>query len=227
MSNFSKNYYSPKDKSEYLSVTWEMGYRNVQIYHKERLVHVISLPSSLLDGIIIEDEELGKISVKFTVERPRKLEIKVNRKKYKTVNKIKLGYDFGGLIAVFTTLAVFAAIGLLILLGLAEFDLQNPLVLVLVIVDLVIIATYSSTVFLLKNKKAWAYFIGGALYLATTLFATVSESYIMTSFASTIVLVMRYGILAYIVFQGKHIANEIKRQRELTANPPNDELLDN
>ena len=227
MSNFSKNYYSPKNRSEYLSVIWEIGYRNVQIYHKERLVHTIPSPDSLMEGILIEDEELGKISVIFTIERPRKLEIKVNRKKYKTVNKIKLGYDFGGLIAVFTSLAVFAVMGTALLLGFTGFNLENPTVLVVFIFDLVLIATYGSTAYLFKKKKAWAYFIGGGLFLATTLFSTVFPSFVLSRIGNMIILVFRYGILIYIVFQGKHIANEIKRQQELATNPPNDELLDN
>ena len=58
MSSFSKIYYSPKDASLSLSAKWETGYRNIEIFHEDRLVHRIPHPGVLMKGIQIADEEL-------------------------------------------------------------------------------------------------------------------------------------------------------------------------
>lgn len=224
MSDFSKNYYSSKNKSKFLTLSWETGYRNIQLFDGNRLITTIDRPQHLIKGINVEDSEVGRIYLKFTTVGPKKVEIKVNRKKYVTVNKLKLGYDFSGLISVFTSLAVLVAIGLFILLGSTNFDFGIPIVATVTIIDIVIIGVYGTTSYLLSKKKTWAYFMGSGLYLATTLFATLTESIIFTSMFSIMLLIFRYGILIYIVLQAKHIINEIERQKTLQSR---DDLLDN
>lgn len=224
MSDFAKNYYSPKNKGKFLSLTWETGYRNVQLFDGTRLITTIEHPQQLIKGIKIEDSEFGRINLKFTTVGPKKVEIKVNRKKYVTVNKLKLGYDFSGLISVFTSLAVLVAIGLFILLGSTNFDFGIPIVAAITIIDIIIMSVYGITSYLLSKKHAWAYFVGGGLFLATTLFTTLTDSLIFTNMFSMMLLIFRYGILTYIVLQAKHIIKEIERQKSLLSS---DELLDN
>lgn len=212
----------------FLAVSWETGYRNIQVFHEGRLVHTINQPGVLVDGIKIVDEKLGKLKFVFSTERPRKLEIKVNNRKFKTVNKLDMGYEYGGLVAIFTTLAIFAAIETMIFGGLYDFDFAYLEFTGLFIINAAIVALYIVTSILLSKKKPWAYFIGGSMFLLTTLISTLGFSLIFVSFINIVLLVLRYGILIYIFLQGKHILKELKKSKNL--GPKNDlsnDLLDN
>jgi len=223
MSSFSKKYYAPKDPEKFLGVTWETGYKNIVITYNDRIVHVINQPATLMEGIKFEDEELGKIKIQFTTERPRKLEIKVNRKKYKTVNKIDLGYDYTGLVTVFTSLSVFALIGVLFLLGMVEFNIEHPVVKAILMIDILIIIAYGVTSYLLHKKKPMAYFIGASIFLFTTFYETFIESILWSDRVSFIYLIFRYSILIFILVQVRHILNEVNKGQKKSGD---NELLD-
>ncbi len=222
MSAFSKKYYSPKNSDEFLSVTWETGYKNIQIYHNSRLVHSINSPSVLMEGIKFEDAELGKIKIRFTTERPRKLEIKVNGKKYKTVSKLNLRYDYTGPITVFTTLSVFAAIGDMLFLGFNEFNISDPIVTTVFVIDIIIITIYGVTSYLLSKRKPWVFFLGTSVFALTTAIETTS-SWIVPPSLNFISLIFRFSILAYLILQARHI---VKEMRIVNKSAPNTELLD-
>jgi hypothetical protein len=220
MSTFTKKYYSPKDDNLFLSVSWEIGYRNIQVYHGDRLVHAIAHPGALEDGIKIEDEKLGKIKFIFSTTRPITLEIKVNNRKFKTVNKLDFSYDYGGLIALFTTLAIIAGIENMIFGGFYDFNFAIPAFTILFVINVVIVGFYIVTTYLLRKKKPWAYFIGVAVFLFTTVVSTFGFSLFLAPFVNSILLVIRYAILVYMALQGKHILKEMRNEQT-------DELLDN
>lgn len=223
MSAFSKKYYSPKNAEVFLFVSWDTGYRNIQIFYQDRLIHTIQQPTVLVKGIKIQDDELGTIKCSFTTTRPRKLEIKVNNKKFKTVNKLNLGYDYTGLIAIFTTLAVLAAMEIVIFGGMFGFNFSYPLFSIVFISGFIITVLYGVTSYLLSKKKPWAYFIGTSIFVITTLISILGVSLIFSSLANTIVLFFRFGILIYILIQIKHILKEMKRA---TISNHEDDLLD-
>jgi len=223
MSTFSKNYYSPKDSNKYLSVSWEKGYQNIQIYDQGRLVQTIQNPAVLMKGIVINDSDVGKIKIRFTTGRPRKLEIKVNNKKYKTVNKIDLGYDYTGLVTIFTFLSVFAFLGILILLGMTGFNVDHPIVKAVLVIDSIIVIAYGLTSYLLRKKKPMAYFVGTSIYLITTLYETFIESFLWSDTGSYLTLIFRYSLLIFILVQGRHILKEIKKEQASTSD---NEILD-
>lgn len=214
MSTFSKIYHSPKDPNLSLSVTWETGYRNIQVFHKDRLVHTIKQPAVLVDGIKIKDEELGTLKFSFSIARPRKLEIKVNNRKYKTINKLDLGYDYTGLVATFSSLAVFAAMEAFMLGGFYDFDFSIFEFKMLFIIDIVIVALYGTTSYLLSKRKAWSYFMGTSMFMLTSFFAITTFLLMTSSLMDIVLLVLRLGILTYILLQIKHILKEMKRPKQ-------------
>lgn len=211
MSTFSKKYYSPKDSNIFLSVSWESGYKNIQIFSESRLVYAISQPGILVEGIKFEDAELGIIKICFTSDRPRKLEIKVNKKKYKTINKIDLGYDYTGLITIFTSLAFFAVIENFMFGGLYGFEFSNSVFTAIFFVNFVIVAFYGITSYFLRKKKPAIYFVGASIFLITTLISIYGFSLILRPVLNNIFLIFRISILLYILFQGKHILKELRK----------------
>jgi hypothetical protein len=165
MSTFSKKYYSPKNPDMFLSVSWETGYRNIQVFHEGRLVHAINQPTVLVKGVKIQDEKLGTLKFFFSESRPRKLEIKVNRRKFKTINKLNLGYDYTGLITIFTTLSVLAVCESFVLGGLYEFNFSYPLFSFAFTSGFVIAALYGVTSYLLSKRKSWSFFMGTSMFV--------------------------------------------------------------
>lgn len=211
MSAFVKNYYSPKDPDLFLSVTWETGYRNIQVYHNQRLVHTIAQPAALIKGVTIQDEELGTIKFRFTTERPRKLEVKVNNKKFKTINKRDLGYDYTGLITIFTTLCVLAAMESIIIGGSAGFDFSYPFILVSFTLGILISVAYGVTSYLLSKRVSWSYFMGTGIFTVTSLLAVLNVVFGESGFGDLVFLIIRFGMLIYIYLQMKHILKEMKK----------------
>lgn len=224
MSSFSKKYYSPKNSAIFLSVTWETGYKNIQVFYAGRLMYSLDEPVALVDGVKFEDSELGKIKISFTLDRPRKLDIRVNNKKFKTVNKIKFGYDYGGLIAIFTTLSVFAAGENLLISEDYGYDYSSPVFSTLSAINFGIAAAYGITAYLLSQKKPWAYFLGTLLFLTTTILSFVDFSLIPGSFVSNLILAFRFSILLFLFLQGRHI---IKEMQKSSASKKAEDLLDN
>ncbi|MFK7783849.1 MAG: hypothetical protein AB8B56_01970 [Crocinitomicaceae bacterium] len=222
MSTFVKNYYSPKNPAIFLSVSWETGYRDIQVRYNGRLVHTIPQPTVLVDGVKIRDEELGVIKFKFTSDRPRKLVVKVNNKKFNTVNKF-YKYEYVGLVTVFTTLALFAGIEAFMLAGIYEFNFAFLPFTMIFVLGLIIAAIYGVTSFFLSKRVAWMYFVGAGIFTVTTVLSVFNVSFVLATWANYFVLFIRLGILAYLLFQMKHIIKEI---RKANGRIQDDSLLD-
>ena len=225
MSDFTKKYFSPKDSSLFLSLAWEKGYKDIQIFHGNRLVHSIKSPVPLMEGIQINDPELGKIKVRFTTERPRKLEIKVNGKKFKTVNNRKLGYDYTGLVTIFGVLALFAALSDLTFLGFSGFNFQHSLVFTVFIIDLIVIASYILTAYFLSKRKPQVYFLGTVIFTLTSAFDIFAQVITWEGVYYFIFLFFRIAFLIYIYSQIRNITKAIESSK--SGGNSKDELLDN
>ncbi|MFT6501867.1 MAG: hypothetical protein ACJASQ_001983 [Crocinitomicaceae bacterium] len=225
MSTFSKKYYSQKDSSFYLSLAWEKGYKNIQIFHGERLVHTIPGPAPLMKGVQINDSELGKVKIKFTIERPHKLEIKVNGKKFKTVNNIKLGYDYTGLITVFSVLALFATLSDLIFLGSSSFNFQHSVVFTVFVIDIIVITSYILTAYFLVKRKPHVYFLGTIIFTLTSAFDIFGQLFEWNGVYYFIFLFFRIAFLIFIYSQIGNIIKAIDNSKS-NGNSKND-LLDN
>ncbi|SFT40235.1 hypothetical protein SAMN05216474_0361 [Lishizhenia tianjinensis] len=114
MSTFTKRYFDPKDEHKHLTLVWEQGYRNIHIYYFKKLIQVIEDPVELKRGTWFDSEDVGKVSLAFTQDRPMKIELKVNGKKYRTVNKLKRELpNFVLLRALFIMFATTRAIGIM------------------------------------------------------------------------------------------------------------------
>jgi hypothetical protein len=221
VSDFNKNYYSPKNPAIFLSVSWETGYRNVQVRYNGRLIHTIPHPPVLVDGVKISDQELGTIKIRFSSGRPKKLEIKVNNKKFKTVNKFYT-YDYSGLTAIFSGLALFAGIETSILGLFYRFNFLYFDFTLFFIGGILITALYALTVILLMKKINWIYFFGTAIFTLTTILSVFNISLFLASWANYTVLIFRLGILIYLLTQAKHILKEMRKAQGKEEN----EILD-
>ena len=223
MSQFSKRYYSRKNKTIFLDLVWDAGYKNVQIYFKDNLLGTFPNPSVFINGVSLKHEELGKIKIKFTTVGPKKLEVKLNRKKLLTVNKLKLGYDFSGLIAVFATLSFFVLISIVILFLSYPDVLPISYILTPLLIEIFFFLLYGLCSYFLSKKKTWAYYVGTAAFTLTTL-ALISGLINMNSgLIFYLGLLIRFAILSYLILQFKNIREEEKRQSKVI---PSDSILD-
>lgn len=223
MSQFSKRYYSRKNKTIFLDLVWDAGYKNVQVYFKDKLVETFSNPSVLINGVSLKHEELGKINIKFTTIGPKKLEVKLNGKKLITVNKLKLGYDFSGLIAVFATLSFFVLISIAILFLSYSDILPISYFLTPLLIEIFFFLLYGLCSYFLSKKKTWAYYVGTTAFALTTL-ALISGVINMNSGLTYYLgLLVRLSILTYLILQFKNIRVEEKRQSTAISS---DSILD-
>lgn len=206
MSIFTKKYYLPKSL-EFLSLSWEQGYRNIRVVYKNRLISEIQSPSQLMKGIQLSDDELGRIKIKFTTERPRKLEIKINGRKCKTINNAKLSYDFTGLITIFSTLAV--ASGISTIITAKYIPPSFTFGLILLIVNIAVTAFYAVCSYVMSKRKHWGYFAGTGVFT----FFSLLEILLLPmnfSFMNIVVFIFRIGFIAYIYSQFKKVRRDKK-----------------
>ena len=74
---YEKKYPFARNQNEFVTLTWETGYRNVQIWFRERLVATIANPATIKKGFKITDEELNVIELTFS-EKPMAIDVVID-----------------------------------------------------------------------------------------------------------------------------------------------------
>lgn len=177
-------------------MTWESGYRNVQIWFRERLVATIANPSSLKKGIKIKDEELNEIELSFS-ERPMTIDVVIdgyhcptNRshplKTFKLVNKS------------FWVIFILAVLGTLINLGQLKFStVENQIQFG---IDLVFTTSYLIAAISTAQGKVWFYFLGLSVFTVSSLLY-IFTIYLISAMGIGVAIgiLIRIGVLIYLL----------------------------
>ncbi len=228
MGSFTKIYvrsYHPEDK---LTLSWDVGYRNVEIFDGKRLVKGWEASRQFIKGTSFEDEKLGKIHLKFSDSKPILLELKVNGKKYKPTKKGKETVDTTGQASVFWGLMTFTLILMFICLAFFRGMLLSPISLVTNGILLGIATIYFFTAFLMNRKFFGAFFIGYsymALHLIFILSLLVASGGGRFWFIGLIYFLIRLGIFLYLTLSIRKVAYAIRTKNTPEENNLLDEKL--
>ncbi|MDX1446640.1 hypothetical protein [Lishizhenia sp.] len=228
MSTFTKRYFDPKDENKHLTLVWEPGYRNVHIYYFKKLIQIIEDPMEIKKGTFFNSEDVGKVSLAFTKERPMKIELKVEGRRYKTVNKLKRELpNFVSIRILFAYFTLTRTIGLFTLLNSLSLSFVSPLG----IYNTVCFIGYLLTFILIKSYPR-IYYVGTSIYGLVVLMHILSWVGVYPlgvrmnydAFTSIFVFILQAIVASYFIRELKPINNYIDKKKPQTEDVLIDEI---
>ena len=220
--DYEKRYPFARNQNEFVTLTWESGYRNVQIWFRERLVATIENPASIKKGVKITDEELNVIELTFS-QKPMAIDVvidgfhsPVNFSHPSKVLKLSartFWYIFG-----------LAVIGTLINAGTSR--LMMPANQIQFLFDVVFTVAYLIAAINTGKSKSWGYFLGISVFTFSTI--TYIAAIILLgglSFVTFISILLRISFVIYLMLYIRIAINARKHEKYATA--VNVDLLDN
>ncbi len=220
--DYEKRYPFARNQNEFVTLTWETGYRNVQIWFRERLVATIENPASIKKGVKITDEELNVIELTFS-EKPMAIDVvidgfhsPVNFSHPSKVLKLSartLWYIFG-----------LAVIGTLINAGTSR--LMMPANQIQFLFDVVFTVAYLIAAINTGKSKTWGYFLGMSVFTFSTIIYIAAIVLLGgLSFVTFISILLRISFVIYLMLYIRIAINARKHEKYATA--VNVDLLDN
>jgi hypothetical protein len=220
--DYEKRYPFARNQNEFVTLTWETGYRNVQIWFRDRLVATIENPASIKKGVKITDEELNVIELTFS-EKPMAIDVvidgfhsPVNFSHPSKVLKLSartLWYIFG-----------LAVIGTLINAGTSR--LMMPANQIQFLFDVVFTVAYLIAAINTGKSKTWGYFLGMSVFTFSTIIYIAAIVLLGgLSVVTFISILLRISFVIYLMLYIRIAINARKHEKYATA--VNADLLDN
>ena len=220
--DYEKRYPFARNQNEFVTLTWETGYRNVQIWFRERLVATIENPASIKKGVKIIDEELNDIELTFS-EKPMAIDVvidgfhsPVNFSHPSKVLKLSartFWYIFG-----------LAVLGTLINAGTSR--LMMPANQIQFLFDVVFTVAYLIAAINTGKSKSWGYFLGMSVFTFSTIIYIAAIVLLGgLSFVTFISILLRISFVIYLILYIRIAINARKHEKYATA--VNVDLLDN
>ncbi len=215
MASFSYKYTNINDTENPLFLTWESGYKNLKVYFKGKIMKEIATPQELLNGVVFDSGELRNVSVQLMKEKPMVVVVKVNDIEYKPDNKIVGRGELMGLIQIFGVLFALGTIGSILEIKSLPSYIDNITLTVVIIIDAIIVLSYGFTAMMLSREKAWSYFIGGSVYILSSLLVVFDAIQSGFNAGMIIGLAIRLFIILYIVKFFPIIMNMLKNGKKV------------
>lgn len=216
---YQKKYPLADPKQGEILLIWERGYKNVEIYHKDRLVTTIANPSEIKKGFVFYDKELNEIALSFS-GKPLFINVIVNGF-HSPINDLHPKNTFkavSGIFWVIFTLNLF-------LLVIKAFALSEILSIVLpyLLIELLFSVVYVIAAIFTAKGKIWAYYLGYGYFVLLALVSDYLERnrYDFLDYMGFIFQV----IIISILFKYIKTVAQLKKHN-LIAPKTNDELLD-
>lgn len=199
MGSFTKIYSRSFHPEESVTLTWDAGYRNVEIYDGKRIVNRWDLPGVFTKGTSFQDEKLGKIQIEFTSTRPLQLQLKIDGKKY-TPNKAgKPSVDLSGAIGVFWGMTALTAVVYIYVVTILANSIFLSRVSNFFLIGAGVIGIYLFSAIMMSLKKHWAFFIGFAYMTLSTIWYTSNILENNSGFSLLIIfLFIRFILIVYL-----------------------------
>lgn len=213
MGSFTKIYSRAFHPEDELTLTWDIGYKNVTLLDGKREVKHWELSKQFIEGVTINDERLGKVKLKFSDTKPIQLELKVNGKRYKPTKDGKQVFDLTGQGAVYWAMFIFTLIATTFSI-IQHWDfLFNNESLTINGLLLGISFLYFLSAFLMSKKHYGAFFIGYS-YMALHLLSMTYLVVVMFGFSFWIFLflffLIRLGIFIYLTLSIRKVIFAIR-----------------
>jgi hypothetical protein len=186
-----------------ITLTWEQGYKNIQVMHKDKVLTSVAHPSQLKKGFKFYDETLKEIELRFS-ENPMTINVIVDGF-HSQINPSHPKNDFKKVSRIFWITATFN----IIILGLLIFNsLKNEAITTFMIgASAVSTLVYIASAIFSSKAKVWAFYGGTAFFsVIFAHFLTSGEMQALDFFGS---LVLGYYIMMSI-FLVLHIPLSLK-----------------
>ncbi len=220
---YQKKYAIPKLKNEFLLIGWDRGYKNIQLFYKDRLIETIKNASQLKKGLTIQDQELHTIELKFS-ESPMAIDVIFDgihcasnvSHPFKEMKKFS---PIFWMIAIFGLLA--SAFELAVNL---DFSLAFNIVM---IIDTPIVLAYFISAIFISKVKPWAFWLGFVTYTIAILISFFEIVLSLNSFIFAINIIIRLTFLIFMFRMMKTVLNVSKHKKYINYTGEDLDLLDN
>ncbi len=197
MSAYSKKYSHPTRTNDFVFVTWETGYRNLNVYRNGEVVATANGVQELFNGVSVNTPEIGTLRLGLTKDKPIRLLVEIDGERYSAAKETTEDAEVLNRISyIFWALFILGGIGFVILLSQVMPLISIPTVLVAVILDGLIVLSYGATALLVK-RLSWLYYVGTGIYLLTSILTALA--YVAgTQSGNIIAFLIRIAILVYL-----------------------------
>ena len=220
---YQKKYAIPKLKNEFLLIGWDRGYKNIQLFYKDRLIETIKNASQLKKGLSIQDQELDTIELKFS-ESPMAIDVIFDgihcasnvSHPFKEMKKFS---------PIFWMIAIFGllASGFELAVNL-DFSLAFKIVM---IIDTPIVLAYFISAIFISKVKPWAFWLGFVTYTIVFLISILGFILSLNSFLFVINIIIRLTFLIFMIRMIKTVLNVSKHKKYINYTGEDLDLLDN
>ena len=220
---YQKKYAIPKLKNEFLLIGWDRGYKNIQLFYKDRLIETIKNASLLKKGLTIQDQELHTIELKFS-ESPMAIDVIFDgihcasnvSHPFKEMKKFS---------PIFWMIAIFGllASGFELAVNL-DFSLAFNIVM---IIDTPIVLAYFISAIFISKVKPWAFWLGFVTYTIVFLISILGFILSLNSFLFVINIIIRLTFLIFMIRMIKTVLNVSKHKKYINYTGEDLDLLDN
>lgn len=221
--DYQKKYPIPRLKNEFLLVTWSQGYKNIQLFFRDRLVKEIPNASQIKKGLKFRDEELNNVELNFS-ESPMSINVIIDGI-HSPVNASHPFKEMGKFSGIFWLVAVFG----IIVSAIEIFAYKSilPVFLILLVFDTVIVASYIISAIYVKKSKPWAFWLGFITFTAMFLLVFLSIVISFNGIAFWVNLICRGIIFIFMLRMIKTVIQVSKHKKFVTIDTLNNDLIDN
>lgn len=220
---YQKKYPIPKLKNEFLLISWDRGYKNIQLFYKDRLIETIKNAAQLKKGLTIQDIELNRIDLKFS-DSPMAIDVIFDgihcasnvSHPFKEMKKFS---------PIFWMIAIFGLLASAFELA-VNLDYTLAFNIVLIIDTPIVLAYFVSAIFVGKTKP-WAFWLGFITYAIVFLISILGFVLSLNSFLFVINIIIRLTFLIFMIRMIKTVLNVSKHKNYINKKGEDLDLLDN
>lgn len=220
---YQKKYPIPKLKNEFLLIGWDRGYKNIQLFYKDRLIETIKYAAQLKKGLTIQDIELNRVDLKFS-DSPMAIDVIFDgihcasnvSHPFKEMKKFS---------PIFWMIAIFGLLASAFELA-VNLDYTLAFNIVLIIDTPIVLAYFVSAIFVGKTKP-WAFWLGFITYAIVFLISILGFVLSLNSFLFVINIIIRLTFLIFMIRMIKTVLNVSKHKNYINHTGEDLDLLDN
>lgn len=220
---YKKKYPIARLNNEYVLLTWNQGYKNIQLFFRDRLVKEIPNASQIKKGLKFKDEELNTVELNFS-ESPMSINVIIDGI-HSSVNASHPVKEMKKFSAIFWMVAVFGIFASVLEISLYQSDVT--LFFTILIFDCAIVAAYIISAIYVSKSKPWAFWLGFSTFAAMFLLALFATVISFNGISLWINLIIRSIIFVFMLRMIKTVVQVSKHKNYSTIDTLNTDLIDN
>ena len=208
--DFQKKYPLLKTPDDFVLLKWERGYRNVEVYHKDRFIRSVT-SKELKGGVHISDTYLGDVQLKFST-KPIAIDVIINGY-HSPINITYPSRELKSVSTIFWVVTILWVIGLFTNGIFQAVAFGGVFGIILGFICLVILAAYIVAGLFTRKGKGWAYFLGAGVFTLLTLLYSLVAIGDGFNLVTIFILVIRVVIQFVLYYYLKHAIAAIRHSK--------------